>query len=99
MRIAELVKSAEYVVDVEGNKKAVLLDVALWEELLALLEHVAEPEAPQAATNISRRNQKALALLQAYDAELDDKDEAWWGAFEADLRENHLTLREFEFDD
>ncbi len=44
MRIAELVKSVEYVVDAEGHKKGVLLDFALWEALLAFLENSGDTE-------------------------------------------------------
>ena len=38
MRIQEIVESAQVVIDANGIKKAVLLDFALWEEILELLE-------------------------------------------------------------
>jgi hypothetical protein len=33
-----MLQEAEFVVDAHGNKKAVLLDYKIWEELLAFLE-------------------------------------------------------------
>ena len=38
MGVTELLEGAEFVVDVHGNKKAVLLDYKVWQELLTLLE-------------------------------------------------------------
>ncbi len=38
MSIKDLVQSAKYLIDESGKKKAVLLDLAVWEELLTLLE-------------------------------------------------------------
>lgn len=40
----ELLQTVEFVVDNRGHKKAVLLDYATWEELLALLEDWADAE-------------------------------------------------------
>ncbi len=40
----ELLQTVEFVVDNRGHKKAVLLDYAMWEELLALLEDWADAE-------------------------------------------------------
>lgn len=37
MRLTELVKTAEVVVDAKGNEK-VVLDLAVWQEILAVLE-------------------------------------------------------------
>ena len=50
MTIAELLNSAQFIVDKDGNKTAVVLDLAVWEEIvLALkkldtLEAASEPE-------------------------------------------------------
>ena len=38
MLITELLQSAQFVVDADANKKAVVLDYTIWEELLTLLE-------------------------------------------------------------
>lgn len=38
MSITELVESAQFVVDAEGNKQAVVLDLTAWEALLKLLD-------------------------------------------------------------
>ena len=38
MSVIELLRKAQFVVDASGNRKAVLLDYAAWEELLTLLE-------------------------------------------------------------
>jgi hypothetical protein len=38
MSIQEIVESAQIVIDANGTKKAILLDFALWEEILELLE-------------------------------------------------------------
>jgi hypothetical protein len=38
MSVTELLEAAQFLVDANGNKKAVMLDFAIWEELLTLLE-------------------------------------------------------------
>ena len=38
MSVIELLYKAQFVVDAKGNRKAVLLDYTVWEELLTLLE-------------------------------------------------------------
>lgn len=38
MGVRELIKSATYLVDTDGNKKAVQVEWAVWQELLDLLE-------------------------------------------------------------
>lgn len=42
MHMTELIDAARFVVDSEGQKKAVVLDFELWEELLRLLEDMAD---------------------------------------------------------
>ena len=44
MLITELLQSAQFVVDAGGNKKAVVLDYTIWEELLTLLEDLEDIE-------------------------------------------------------
>jgi hypothetical protein len=36
----ELIAKTEFLVDAEGKKKAVVVEIELWEELIALLEDV-----------------------------------------------------------
>ena len=38
MRASELMETVQFVVDAEGKKKAVMLDYAVWEEVMTLLE-------------------------------------------------------------
>lgn len=47
MSVTELLQAVQYVVDNEGNKKAALLDYAVWEELLTLLEDLEDADEIQ----------------------------------------------------
>ena len=38
MSVTELLQTARFVVDADGNKKAVMVDYDIWEELLTILE-------------------------------------------------------------
>ena len=38
MSVAELLQSAQFVIDANGDKKAVLVDYAIWEEFVAMME-------------------------------------------------------------
>jgi hypothetical protein len=40
----ELLQTAQFLIDTNGNKKAVVLDYVLWEELLTLLEDLEDAE-------------------------------------------------------
>ena len=42
MHMTELIEAARFVVDSEGQKKAVMLDYEHWQELLTLLEDLAD---------------------------------------------------------
>jgi hypothetical protein len=44
MGVIELLQAAQFLVDANGNKKAVMLDFAVWEELLTLLEDLEDAE-------------------------------------------------------
>jgi hypothetical protein len=44
MNASEVLKQAQFLVDAEGNKKAVVFSYSLWEELLTLLEDVEDAE-------------------------------------------------------
>ena len=46
MTTAELLNSTQFITDAEGNKKAVVIDLAVWEEVVAILEwHFSEPDS------------------------------------------------------
>lgn len=44
MSVAEKLQTAKFVVDAEGKKTAAVLDYALWEELLEVLEDIDDAE-------------------------------------------------------
>jgi hypothetical protein len=44
MTIQDLLQSAEYLVDANGKKKAIVVDFKVWEELLELLEDIEDAE-------------------------------------------------------
>jgi len=44
MSVTELLQAAQFLVDADGNKKAVMLNFAIWEELLTLLEDLEDAE-------------------------------------------------------
>lgn len=44
MSVAEILQKIQFVVDVGGDKKAVLLDYPLWEEWLTQLEDLEDAE-------------------------------------------------------
>ena len=44
MSVAKLAETAQFLVDAGGIRKAVVLDYALWEELLTLLEDLEDAE-------------------------------------------------------
>jgi hypothetical protein len=46
MSVEKLLAEAEYVVDGQGQRKAVLLDLAVWEDIIALLQQKDEEVAP-----------------------------------------------------
>jgi hypothetical protein len=44
MRVAEILQNVRFVIDVDGNKKTVLLDYSLCKELLTQLEDLEDAE-------------------------------------------------------
>ena len=44
MSTTELLQTAQFLVDTNGNRKAVVLDYVLWQELLTLLEDLEDAE-------------------------------------------------------
>lgn len=66
--IYELIEAAEFVFDAEGQKKAVMLDFPLWEDLLNLLEDIddsAEIESVRASGEAPVSWGEAKAQLRA----------------------------------
>ncbi|VAW36121.1 hypothetical protein MNBD_CHLOROFLEXI01-3864 [hydrothermal vent metagenome] len=44
MTVTELLEAAQFLVDTDGKRKAVLFDYPVWEELLTLLEDLEDAE-------------------------------------------------------
>jgi hypothetical protein len=44
MTIADLTNKVEYLTDASGQRKAIVLELAVWEELLKLLEEFADEQ-------------------------------------------------------
>lgn len=44
MTVSDLLEKAQFLIDKSGNKQAVVLDYAIWEEFLALLEDLEDAE-------------------------------------------------------
>jgi len=44
MSVTEMLQAVQFVVDADGNKKAVMFDYGIWEELLTLLEDLEDAE-------------------------------------------------------
>ena len=66
--IYELIGTAEFVVNAEGEKKAVMLDFSVWEDLLNLLEDIedsAETESIRASGEVPVSWGKVKAELRA----------------------------------
>lgn len=66
--IYELLESAEFVVNADGEKKAVMLNFSVWEDLLNLLEDIedsAEIESIKASGEQPVSWKQAKAELQA----------------------------------
>lgn len=70
--IYDLIETAEFVVNAEGEKKAVMLDFSVWEDLLNLLEDIddsTEIEAVRASGEqpVSWREAKAQLRAEGVD--------------------------------
>lgn len=74
MTTIELLNSAQFIVDHDGNKKAVVLNLTVWEEIVAALERLAALDQEMAdkeegMTQGRKRLLKAVAeSRQAYEA-------------------------------
>lgn len=62
MSVTDLLETARFVVDGKGNKTAVMLDYAVWEELLTLLE---DTEAAAEIRRLREEGGEAIPLEQA----------------------------------
>ena len=68
MSITELLQRAEFLVDAKGAKKAVVLDYAIWEELLTILEDLEDADEIRRLRKVSEEAipwQQAKANLRA----------------------------------
>ncbi len=62
MSVIELIESAQFVVDSAGNRKAVQLDLAVWEELVSVLEDL---EDAQELTQLRQLDEEIVLWEQA----------------------------------
>jgi len=62
MSIQEIVESAQIVIDANGTKKAILLEFALWEEILELLEDL---EDAAEIERLRREDEEEISWEQA----------------------------------
>lgn len=62
MSVIELIESAQFVVDSAGNRKAVQLDLAVWEELVSVLEDL---EDAQELTQLRQLDEEIIPWEQA----------------------------------
>jgi hypothetical protein len=69
MSVTELLQTARFVVDADGNKKAVMVDYDIWEGLLTILE---DWEDAQEIKQLRVLKEEAIPWGQAKD-ELKDK--------------------------
>ena len=66
MSVSEVLQQAQFLVDAEGNKKAVVFDYSLWEELLTLLEDVEDAEEIRRLREVGE-DQEAIPWEQGKD--------------------------------
>lgn len=62
MSVIESLQKAQFVVDANGNKMAVLLDYTVWEELLTMLE---DWEDAEEVRNLREAGEEAIPWEQA----------------------------------
>jgi hypothetical protein len=62
MSVAEILQTAQFIVDVDGTRKAVVLDYASWEELLTLLE---DQEDAEEISELREAGEEAIPWEQA----------------------------------
>jgi hypothetical protein len=69
MSVTELLQEAQFLVDANGNKKAVVFDFVIWEGLLTLLEDLEDAEEIR---HLREAGEEAIPWAQAK-AELRDE--------------------------
>ena len=72
MTVGEMLQKAEFLVDSQGQRKAVVFDYELWEELLPLLEDLEDAEEIIRLRNaevetVSWREAKAILRAEGLD--------------------------------
>ena len=88
MQVSELIRRAQTVVDCEGNKKAVQLDYATWEELL---EFVSEKTGDRTTQDKSWITEKLNEIYAEEDSSLDPVLAAMqWATLKANDADNKL---------
>lgn len=70
MTITEVLKSAHFVVDHEGNPTAVVLDIAVWDSFLSALEEVEDSELVHERLK-DWRTKQGWTRWEDFEAELD----------------------------
>ncbi len=63
MKVTELLDSAQYITDRSGEKTGVVLDLEVWQELLALVEHSDELNMPTEGEE-GADQQRAVAMAR-----------------------------------
>ncbi|HEX7183158.1 MAG TPA: hypothetical protein VF756_15060 [Thermoanaerobaculia bacterium] len=64
MSVSQVLQQAQFLVDAEGNKKAVVFEYSLWEELLTLLEDLEDAEEIRRLREVGE-DEEALPWEQA----------------------------------
>ena len=70
MTVTEVLKSAHFVVDHEGNPTAVVLDIAVWDSFLSALEEVEDSELVRERLK-NWRTKQGWTRWEDFEAELD----------------------------
>ena len=70
MTVAEVLKSAHFLVDQEGKPTAVMLDIAVWDAFLAALEDVEDSELVRERLK-DWRTKQGWTRWEDFEAELD----------------------------
>lgn len=87
MSLAELLESAQFVVDNQGNKKAVMFDFATWQAALPLLERLEDLETQLATEELEEaKDIQAVLEIEARIARGEEPIRDW-DEFEAELDE------------
>ena len=65
MNATELLQNVQFVLDTDGNKTAVQIDYAAWEELLTLLEDIEDNDQPRPPSPLRRIGISRLCVRRA----------------------------------